>query len=54
VGSKYKAIEKWIEEWGIMLDWEAKAELRKAVGEAVRDAYQVGINVGEVGKEGTD
>ncbi len=26
-----KPIEEWIEEWGIMLDWEAKAELREAV-----------------------
>lgn len=28
---KQNLIEQWIEKWGVNLDWEAKAELRKAV-----------------------
>jgi hypothetical protein len=35
---KSEAVEKWIEKWGAGLDWEAKAELRKAVEKAIEEA----------------
>jgi hypothetical protein len=34
---KSEAVEKWIEKWGAGLDWEAKAELRKAVEKAIEE-----------------
>ena len=33
-------IERWIEKWGTCLDWEARAELMKAVRKDLTVSYQ--------------